>query len=154
MATKLGRMMIYLEGLLTIKPCNPVTTWSCIVTWQKKSLYLHYQSAYGHQTWQDGNLPWRAPTHKVICLFDHVVLRDDVTYLNYYIFNATVPMATKLDRMSKHLEGLLTIKSFISLITWSCKVTWQIKTIIYPLPECLWLPNVTEWWLTLMGSYL
>ena len=22
-----------------------------------KSLYLFYQSAYGHQTWQDGNLP-------------------------------------------------------------------------------------------------
>ena len=30
-----------------------------------KTLYLHYQSAYGHQTWQDGNLPWWVPAHKV-----------------------------------------------------------------------------------------
>ena len=24
----------------------------------KLKTYLDYQSAYGHQTWQDGNLPW------------------------------------------------------------------------------------------------
>ena len=30
-----------------------------------KAFYLYYQSAYGHQTWQDGNLPWYAPAHKV-----------------------------------------------------------------------------------------
>ena len=28
------------------------------VSLQLKSLYLHYHSAYGHQTWQDSNLPW------------------------------------------------------------------------------------------------
>ena len=48
-------------------------------------------------------------------------------------------MATKRDRMVTHLERLLTIKSFYTLITWSCKVTWQTKIIIYPQPECLWL---------------
>ena len=31
---------------------------------KQKPLYLYYKSAYGHQTWQDGNLPWRAPNHK------------------------------------------------------------------------------------------
>ena len=30
-----------------------------------KTLYLHYQSAYSHQTWQDGNLRCWAPAHKV-----------------------------------------------------------------------------------------
>ena len=24
---------------------------------EKLKTYFHYQSAYGHQTWQDGNLP-------------------------------------------------------------------------------------------------
>ena len=40
---------------------------------------LHYQSAYVHQTWQDGNLPWWASGHKVALPFDHVVLQDHVT---------------------------------------------------------------------------
>ena len=31
----------------------------------KLKTYLHYQSAYCHQTWQDGNLPLWAPAHKV-----------------------------------------------------------------------------------------
>ena len=44
-----------------------------------KKLYLVYQGAYGHQTWQDGNLPWWTPAHKVTWLFDHVILRDNVT---------------------------------------------------------------------------
>ena len=33
--------------------------------------------------------------------------------------------------------------------TWSCKITWQTKTIISSLPQCLWLPNLARWWLTL-----
>ena len=36
-----------------------------------KTLYLHYNSSFGHQTWQDGNLLWWA--------FDQVVLRDHGT---------------------------------------------------------------------------
>ena len=46
------------------------------VTWQTKPLYLPYQSAYDHQTWQNYNLLWWAPTYKVTWAFDHVVLRD------------------------------------------------------------------------------
>ena len=39
-----------------------------------KSLHLHYHSAYGHQTWQDGNLSSWAPAHKVTWPVDHMVL--------------------------------------------------------------------------------
>ena len=28
-----------------------------------KTLYLHYLSSYGQQTWKNGNLSWWAPTH-------------------------------------------------------------------------------------------
>ena len=31
---------------------------------KRKTLYFHYQRAYGHQTWQKGKLPWWAFTHK------------------------------------------------------------------------------------------
>ena len=72
-----------------------------------KPLYFLCRSAYGHQTWQDGNLSWWAPTHKV----------------------------TK------------------TINTWSCKVSWQSKTIISPLPQLLWLPNLADWWFTLRSSY-
>ena len=37
-----------------------------------KILHFLYQSAYGHQTWKDGNLDWWAPAHKVKWPFDHV----------------------------------------------------------------------------------
>ena len=40
----------------------------------KIKTYPHYQSAYGYQTWQDGNLPWWAPGCKVTWPFDHVGL--------------------------------------------------------------------------------
>ena len=42
-----------------------------------------------------------------------------------------MPMATKLGRIVTYFERLLTIKSFYTLITWSCKVMWQTKIIIY-----------------------
>ena len=35
-----------------------------------QTLYLHYQSAYDHQTWYDGNLPWWAGAYKVTSPFD------------------------------------------------------------------------------------
>ena len=34
---------------------------------------------YSYQTWQDGDLPWGGPTHKITWLFDHVVLQDNET---------------------------------------------------------------------------
>ena len=77
MATELGRMVTYLDGLLPIKTHYRLITWS----WRpcdKLKLYLHYHSAYDHQTGQDGNLPWWAPAHKVTRPFNQVVLLDHV----------------------------------------------------------------------------
>ena len=74
-----------------------------------KTLYLYFQTAYDHQTWQYGNLPWWALAHKVTWPFDHLVLRDQVTNQNHYIFNKTVSMTTKLDRLITNLEKLLPI---------------------------------------------
>ena len=43
-----------------------------------KILYLDCCSTYGHHTWQDDNLPWGAPTHKVKLHFDQVALEGQV----------------------------------------------------------------------------
>ena len=43
-----------------------------------KPLYLQYRSAYGHQIWEVGNLPWGTPTLKVTWSFNHAILVDHV----------------------------------------------------------------------------
>ena len=44
MATELGKIATYLEGLLTTKSFN-----------KRKPLHLNYQSAFSDQTWHDDN---------------------------------------------------------------------------------------------------
>ena len=43
-----------------------------------KPLYLHYHNAYGDQTLEDGDLPWKASIYKVAWTFSLVVLQDHV----------------------------------------------------------------------------
>ena len=66
MVTKRGRMLTYFGGLL---PISHMTLWSRGLGGSRnklKLLYLHKHRAHGHQTWKDGNIPERAPNHKVI----------------------------------------------------------------------------------------
>ena len=70
-----------------------------------------------------------------------------------YISPTIMPIATKLDRMMTYLRRLPPIKLFNPLVTWSFyKITWQAKTIISPLSQCLRSTNLASWWLTLRGS--
>ena len=114
------------------------------------TFYLHCHSGYGHKILQGGNLPSWAPTHKIIWPFDHVVLWDHTTKKSHFISTTTVPMATKLSRVVSYLQALQTIKLYHAFITWSCKATWQSKTIIIQLPQCLchqfWKDGKLSWW--------
>ena len=79
-----------------------------------------------------------------------MVLWSHVTNKNHFISTTRVSMATTLSGMVTYFERLLTIKSFYALITWSCKVKWQTKIIIYPQAECPWLHtwqnhNLARW---------
>ena len=62
MTTELGRMVTCLEGL----PCSHML-WSRDLarSRDKQPLCFHYHSVWYHQTWQNGDLPWEAPSHKV-----------------------------------------------------------------------------------------
>ena len=117
-----------------------------------KLLYLHYHSAYEYQVWLDGAIPSGTPIHKVIWRFDFLVLQGNVTNENHYISTTRVTIATKLGRMITYFDGLLPITSHDTLISLSCEITWQTKTIIFPIPQCLWPPNLVGCWLTLSGS--
>ena len=54
MATKLGRMVTYLEGLTTIKSHNILITWSCKAMWQTKIIISLLPKCLWPQTCQDG----------------------------------------------------------------------------------------------------
>ena len=118
-----------------------------------KSLYLWYHSTYGHITSQDCNLPWWAPAQKVAWHFDHVVLWNLVTNRNNYISTTTLPMIFKLAKLVTCHEGLLPIFLLHHLVTWSCKIMWETKTIMPPLPQYLWPQNLAGWWLILIDFY-
>ena len=66
-------------------------------------------------------------THKVIWPFDHVVLWDCVTNKNHYISAAT--FSPYGHETWGAIEGLLPINLLDPLITWSCEITWKIKSI-------------------------
>ena len=59
---------------------------------------------------------------------------------------------TKLGWVVTYQEGLPPIKSHDPLIIWFCKIIWQTKIIITPLPKWLWSPDFAGSWLALMGS--
>ena len=86
-----------------------------------------------------------ASSNTVTWPFDHVVLPDHVTNLKHCISTIRVPMTTKRGRTVTYLDGLLPIKSYHPLIKWPCETTWQAKTIISPLPQCQWPPNLAGW---------
>ena len=64
-----------------------------------------------------------------------------------------MPMTTKLGWVVTYYQGLPPMKPHNTLITWSCKIMRQTKTIISPLPYWLWPPNLAGWWLTVRGSH-
>lgn len=69
-------------------PYNHKTLWLCgfaTSCGKIKSSHLDYHSVHGHQTWEDDEIPWRYPYHKLIQTFDHVVLHSHVTNENHYI---------------------------------------------------------------------
>ena len=60
---------------------NHMILWSCGLVRSRnnlKSLYHYSHSAFGHQTWQAGDLQWGDSNHNVTPPFSHVVSRDHV----------------------------------------------------------------------------
>ena len=100
-----------------------------------KPLYFHWRSAYGHQTWKDGNLSWWAPTHKVtktINTWSCKVSWQSKTIISPLSQLLWLP---KLGRLVIYFEELQSIYWHDLLFTWSCEITWQTKNIISLLPQ-------------------
>ena len=105
MATKRGRMVTYLTGLL---PKSHLTLWSHVHAQGHNTNENHYistkQSVYGHQIQQGDNLNWWAPTYRSQRPFDYMITWQIKT------INATaLPMTTRLGTVMIYLQGLLLI---------------------------------------------
>ena len=74
-ATKLGRVVTYVKGILPKKSHCSWVTYFCEITWQFKT-YLHYHNAYNHQTWQGGSQLGGTLTHNVTWFFNYVAFWD------------------------------------------------------------------------------
>ena len=76
------------------------------------------------------------------------------TWTTKNISATTQPMATNLGGwVVNYQEGLQHIKPHNLLITWSCEIKWQTKTVTSPLTQCLGPSNLAGWWLALWGCY-
>ena len=60
-----------------------------ILAFLRECFYLHCQSTFGHQAWQDVNLPQGFSNLKVTWTFDHMVLRDRMTNKTHCIYTTT-----------------------------------------------------------------
>ena len=87
--------------------------------------------------------------HIVFCdhltTWNHYIFCDHLTTWNHYISDIALPLTVKLGRMVTYLEGLLFTKPRKSLITWSCKVTWKMKTITF-YDHQTWQDGDLPWW--------
>ena len=73
-----------------------------------------------------------------------VVLQDPVKNCNHYISTFIMPVATNAGRLVIFYEELRFINSHNSLITYSCKVMWNIRFVMSLLQQRHWPPNLTS----------
>ena len=93
-----------------------------------KPLYLYYQSTYGHQTWQDGNLPSWASGYKMILKSRGLVRsRDNSKKLYFHFYNANIHQTWQAGDLpwgdSTHN---------VTPLRGPVKFMWQTKTIMPP----------------------
>ena len=146
MTTKLSRMIAHLDELLPIKSHDSLITWSCDITWQDKVI----TSPLPQCLWPWNLVGWwlilKGSKTGSLQHPDLGVLQSHVADEDHYFSTSRVPMASKLDRMVAHLDGLLPIKFHNPFkILWSCDITWRARTIIYSLSQWLWPRNLEEW---------
>ena len=124
--------------------CNKRITSIYFSTFYLPGLYLYFHKTYGHHTWQVGELSWKTTSNKVTWPFD-VVMWSRGKWKTL-CFLSTRSMATKLDREIAPDENILSTKSHNPLITWTYRLTWQIKKVLSPFPRGLWQLNYIGGW--------
>ena len=97
---------------------DPLTTLSHELTWQIESLI--------------SPLPKGLWSPNFAGKLSHSVTWHHVTNKNQNFFSCKTPVATKLYRMETYHKGISPLMLHDPVITWSHKLTWQIKTKYFP----------------------
>ena len=129
-----------------------VTNWSRYISTITRCMTIKLGRVVTYREWL---LPIRtgAPTHKVTCFFDQMVL-EVAWQIWCYISTWIRSIATKYGKVVNYCEGLPPLESHDPLMTWSCEITWQIKnmsTTTMPLTTKLvggWSYNPSIMWFT------
>ena len=127
MVTKFCSLVSCLNGTLPIKSHEYLITKSCKITWKIKTVLSPLSQCF---------------------MLPPSSLWGYTTYQILYISACTRPMATKNGKVVTHSERLLPINSYNHLNMFLQEVTWQIKNIISPLSQWLWLQDLWGWWHT------
>ena len=127
---QLCRMVTYNEENSTIMPHDPLTTWSHEVTWQNKN---RISPLLQNKTWQGGDLWWEKLTRNVRWTSDHVITWGHVTNSKLNTSSSARSLTIQHDRLVTYYYKNLPMDSYDPLTKWWCVVTWQIKSVTYPL---------------------
>ena len=150
MASNLGRTVTNLEGLLPIMILYLLVTWFCEIKGQTKNIYPY-------SLWPPNLAGWWLilssfyPCYSTLWSRGPARLRDKLKLLYLHYHNAYSHLIHQLGRMVINPHGLLPLLLY-HLLTWSCEIKWQTKTIS-SLPRCLWLPNLARVWLSIRKSH-
>ena len=153
MATKLGRVVTYHEGLPSTKLHDPLVTQSCKIIWQTKIFISPLLQCLG-------TMPNLAGWWKLLLIKSHYPS---------FMWSCGISWKTKTLKSSlpqclwppnlvvwwlvvAYYEGVSLTKSHDSLIMLSWEITWRTKHTPL-LPQRLWLPNVAGWHI-MRSSYL
>ena len=143
MANKLGTIVTYVEGLLTIKSFNGLIKWPCKVTWQTETIIFPPRVP---TTTKLGRVMKRLPHIKLIYLAWRGLARsrDKLKSLHLHCYSAYDHQTLRSFYYYNHLPH--------PLITWSSLITWKTKSIWTLLVQNLWLLNMERWWRTMKSS--
>ena len=139
MATKLGRMVAFLEELLIIKPCNAFDHVVSQVHLTNKKHISMATKICKMMTYLDGLLPKRPHGHMTLWL--RVVARS------CDIISPLVQCQWPC-RVLIYLEGLISLYSYVLYLRGLASLHERLKTYLLT-PQYLWSPNLARWWHTM-----
>ena len=142
MVTKLNRLVTNNEEFPPKKSHDSLTTRSFEVTWQIKyvtsplSLDQWLRNCKVILNYREGS---HQQSHMTIDTSGQMSSGDK---LKNYITTTTLLMVIKLGRVVTYCEVIWHLNSNNSFIL------WQVKIVISPLPQCMWLSKLPACWLT------
>ena len=156
MATRLGRVVTCHGGLSPIELADPLVTWSGKINsfWVAGlELAVNFELFSNFLEISQFRIILSFWWYLRLAVKGKCAKTEKSANICWWLSTTTMPMATKLGTVVTYHEVLPPIKSCNPLTAWSCKITWQTKTITFPLPQCLWRLNLAGWWLFMKSSH-